>query len=236
MSIAFAEKVASVSTETKAADPSGDKTIPIIIFVLFWAGLIFLIIRIKKKRKKRKQEKYDKVETQIQESAEIQKNIEEEMKSNGFVISSATHCEDKLVHRPKEGNILGEYVSFSTKAFYIDKQNRRVAFAWIQTPPAIKYIDFDDIISCEIIYKGIKETTRTYIGNKVGNTHVGSVVSGGSEYVNQLGIKLMVRDPSNPTFIMPLITSKTFTVDPSYKECAAFAQKVRDSINVIINM
>ena len=141
-----------------------------------------------------------------------------------------------MVHRPKKGKVLGEYVIFNTKAFYVDKVNRRVAFAWIENPPIVKYISFNDIISCEIIYNGIKETTHTYIGTNVGNTRTGNVVSGGSEYVNQLGIKIAVRDPSNPTFVMPLITQKTFTVDPGYKKCIAFAQAVRDSINAIVNM
>ena len=143
--------------------------------------------------------------------------------------------EEALNKLKSMGVDLSNGIRYETLAYYVDKASRKIAFAWYQVPPIVKVINFDDIISCEIIFDGTRKTTNTYVGTNNNGVRVGNVTSSNTDYVNQLGLKIMVRDPVNPTVTIPLITKRMLAFKPEVQGNQDFARKVKDSIDVIIN-
>ncbi len=189
-----------------------------------------------KKRTDELQEKYDQQEAAHKRWIDA---LNQKLRTDGFSVSGERWCNDIRIEKPIEGQIKGEVLWQTSKGFLMDNKNRRMAFVWLGDTPRVKYINYGDVISCEILYNGVKKTNTTHLvqGTNVGGTrmYVGNNVSTSTDYVNSLGIKLMLRDPTNPSFIMPLITRQVKENESFVTYCERFAQQVRDSIYAIIN-
>lgn len=164
----------------------------------------------------------------------------QKLRDDGFTVSGSHYCADRPVKKPEPFGEKGLTVTKTTvllytKAFFIDTVHRKVAFAWYGDTPEIRYFNYGDILSCELLYDGVKETNKTRIVTGSNGQYFGNTLSSSTNFVKGLGIKLMLRDPVNPTFVMPLINGKMMDTDQIAVNCTRFAQKVRDSVNVIIN-
>ena len=209
MSIAYAAATAAPTEAPSATTPNWSVGIPIIIiFVVIPALLIFL----KKHRKKKKQ----KEASILAETYDTRKEaLGKKVISDGFYISGSKWCADLCVMKKPQKKFA------VTKGFLIDDQNRKV--------------DYDDIISCEILYDGVTKTNTTHMVTGSNGVYAGNSFSTSTDYVNSLGIKVMLRDPSNPKFVMPLITQRVKEENIAAVACERFAQEVKDSIYAIIN-
>lgn len=223
MSIAYAAATAAPTEAPSATTPNWSVGIPIIIiFVVIPALLIFL----KKHRKKKKQKEASILAETYDKRKEA---LGKKVISDGFYISGSKWCADLCVMKKPQKKFA------VTKGFLIDDKNRKVAFAWLEEPLRIKYIDYDDIISCEILYDGVTKTNTTHMVTGSNGVYAGNSFSTSTDYVNSLGIKVMLRDPSNPKFVMPLITQRVKEENIAAVACERFAQEVKDSIYAIIN-
>ncbi len=226
-----------------SASGKGYATFLGIVLVAWWPIDLLLICAGKLKPKDiADQEKYDQVNTSYEQFKAKQdgwvNELESKLVHNGFKVSATVGCNDRAVNVPIPNSTSWQTKYYASKLFFIDNENRKIAFGWVDASTRVVCFDFDKIISVEVLYDGVRKTDTTHVvtSQNVGNTrlHVGNSFSNSTDYVNSLGIKLMLRDPANPTFVLPLITTRVLENDSAVKYCEQFATKVKDSITVII--
>ncbi|MBQ6233938.1 MAG: hypothetical protein IJJ80_10585 [Clostridia bacterium] len=231
----------NVPAETQTLSPSSPTAILLIIITLAVMVLIpVLIIRSIKKKIRAKKNQKDEQYQQLEESHKRWiDTLNQKLHADGFNVSGERWCNDLRAEEPIRGTGKRQVVWLTSKAFLMDNKNRRMAFVLLGDTPKIDYINYDDVISCEVLYDGVKKTntTRVIQGTNVGKTraYTANNYSTSKDYVNSLGIKLMLRNPNNPTYVMPLITRQFEETESFAKNCEKFAQEVNDSIYAIIN-
>lgn len=130
-------------------------------------------------------------------------------------------------------NILDTY---TTIKMYVDTTTKRIAFADFTSDDDITLLDFDKIISCEIIEGG--QTSKSSSNGMIGayGFAIGSTTT--KEFVSDLRLKFTIRDIDKPTLNINLLTLgvKQKTDGQIYKFAITFAEEVKGVIDNIISM
>ena len=112
---------------------------------------------------------------------------------------------------------------------YLDNTSRRMAFAWEIDDCRVALVPYGQIVNCEIMQKAHTDKTRTRVGTMNNNTYVGTGMTSSTTWLDSLGIKFTLRDPSNPTLTIPLITKRMYAEANEVRQGIAFANRVKSS-------
>jgi hypothetical protein len=153
--------------------------------------------------------------------------------------------EDLLVQL-KEKNIKAHKTYNITHSYNINKQvifdflNKKIAILDVITT-TIKYVDFNEIIACELI-----EDNATIMQGGFGRAVVGGVLAGGvgaivgaslrdsTNVVNNLSIRIVTSDISDALVMITLIQSVVKRSDLEYEELMNTAQDIYSTVISII--
>ena len=130
----------------------------------------------------------------------------------------------------------------SIKQLRVDTEHNQIAICNVFPYSYVTYINFSDIIECEII-----EDSNTIMKGGVGRAVVGGALAGGvgaivgsttrssKNVVNSLQIRIVTSNIRNSLFNINLISEETNKEDLEYKNAMQFANNVYATIQAIIN-
>lgn len=125
---------------------------------------------------------------------------------------------------------------YTKMKMYVDTTTKRIAFADFTSDDDITLLDFDKIISCEIIEGG--QTSKSSSNGMMGayGFAIGSTTT--KEFVSDLRLKFTIRDIDKPTLNINLIIPgvKERTDGQIYKFAITFAEEVKGVIDNIISI
>lgn len=130
----------------------------------------------------------------------------------------------------------------SMKQLRVDTEHNQLAICDVFPYSYVTYINFSDIIECEII-----EDSNTIMEGGVGRAVVGGALAGGvgaivgsttrssKNVVNSLQIRIVTSNVTNSLFNINLISQETNKEDLEYKNAMQFANNVYATVQAIIN-
>jgi len=124
----------------------------------------------------------------------------------------------------------------------VDSQSKRIALTDIRRDVKTAFIDFDKILSCEVLFGG-QSTNTSGVGAGSGGLGVGFASSDST--VQNIILKFTLKDIDNPTHEVELInhsntaiinSSYTTTTDEFYLDAIKFVEKVGSVVTNILDM
>lgn len=161
-----------------------------------------------------------------------------------------------------ESNLQNKGFSFSKKIlgignryiFGIDENKKCLVYS---TEHLIKSVPFKDIVSVEVIQDG-KTIHKKSLTRTIGGAVIGGVVAGGAgsiigglsgsskenNRISKILVKIVIRDISNPTLVIPCFDANLMTAERKplsvddflCKTALSQANSIKDSVSVIIDM
>lgn len=162
---------------------------------------------------------------------------EEKAKENEYSI------EDYLKNKNFKTSQMKTYNQYDNRIqLRTDLEHKQIAICYIFPVEKTDFIQFVDIIECEII-----EDSNTIMKGGIGRAVVGGVLAGGvgavvgantrasQNVANSLKIRIITKNISRSLYTINIITAETQKDSKEYKEAMNFANEVYSTITSIIN-
>ena len=173
------------------------------------------------------------MDTLYQQIQENEPKVQEQLKNDGFVITSTVDAEIPIAQHK---GLKTERFWAPSMRLYVDSQNKRIAIGGYIGGASVKYFNYNEIAGYDIVQSGesIKSTTLAsgYTTSTGGAIGVGTTTS--TQYIDNLQLVIYSTNIDQPTYTLQLVEGRLDTTTPGYKKMLEFAQGVKAVLTNIL--